>query len=72
MSKDDLTDTCTFKLQRCSECGQYFAPRKEVEYAAALLERIGNDRAAYENVGVCLDCKRKHTLDMQGVKLERK
>lgn len=72
MAKDDLTDTCTFQLQKCSECGRYFAPRKEVEYTAMLLERIGNDGAAYENVSVCLDCKRKHTLDMQGVKLERK
>ena len=70
MSKADLTDTCTFKLQRCSECGQYFAPRKQIEYAASLLENIGGDGASYESVGICLDCKRKHALGMQGVKLE--
>ena len=70
MSKEDLTDTCTFQLQKCSECGQYFAPRKEIDYAARLLEHVGGDGAAFESLGVCLDCKRKRALDMQGVKLE--
>lgn len=62
MSKADLTETATYSLQACSSCGKYFAPRKEVDYTARVLEAAGANpeaQKAAEIVGLCPDCKRK-------------
>lgn len=61
MRKDDLLETCTYQLQACSECGEYFAPRKEVDYAVRLLASMpGNAEAAEaaQQACVCPSCKR--------------
>lgn len=62
MNKDDLSETSTYKLQACSECGRYFAPRKEVDYAVRLLEKsdANPEKAeALKLAGMCPACKRK-------------
>lgn len=76
MTKSDLVETCTYQLQACSECGRYFAPRKEVDYAVRLLDSLeaspeGDDAARL--AGVCPACKRradgiaaKRAVDAQG------
>ena len=76
MTKADLVETCTYQLQACSECGRYFAPRKEVDYAVRLLGSLeaspeGDD--AVRLAGVCPACKRraagiaaKRAVDAQG------
>ncbi|WP_080797280.1 formate hydrogenlyase complex iron-sulfur subunit [Arabiibacter massiliensis] len=76
MCKDDLVESCTYQLQTCSECGRYFAPRKEVDYAVRLLggmESSPEGEAAVELAGVCPACKRradglaaKRATDAQG------
>lgn len=76
MCKDDLVETCAYRLQACSECGSYFAPRKEVEYAARLLasmEATPDTSEAQRLAGVCPACKRradgiaaKRAADAQG------
>lgn len=58
MSKADLQERCVYQLQACDVCGEYFAPRKELDYVRRLLERANGEGAAGELVGVCLDCKR--------------
>lgn len=61
--KNDLEETSTYKLQKCSECGLYYAPAKEVDYVARILEQdAANDdeaRRARELVGMCPKCKQK-------------
>ena len=61
MSKDDLTEKSVYAIQCCSECGEPFAPRKEVEYATRLLAQAGGMEAAdaAELCGVCPTCKRR-------------
>ncbi len=62
MSKDDLRETCTYRLQACSECGSYFAPRKEIDYAARILSHAQPGPGvpeARELMGVCSSCKRR-------------
>ena len=76
MRKDDLVETCTYQLQACAECGAYFAPRKEVDYAARLLASMEGSPEAEEALslaGTCPACKRradglaaKRTIDAQG------
>lgn len=62
MSKDDLQDSCTYLLQECACCGEYFAPRKEVEYVAGLLDRIGGSGASGDSMGLCLSCKQRNDV----------
>lgn len=62
MSKGDLQDSCTYRLQRCSGCGEYFASRKEIEYVAGVLDRIGGAGAAGDSIGLCLSCKQKNDV----------
>lgn len=64
MSKDDLRETCTYKLQECEVCGKPFAPRKEIEYALELLahtDSIPGDEVedAMRLARVCSACKRR-------------
>ncbi|WP_139651703.1 formate hydrogenlyase complex iron-sulfur subunit [Raoultibacter phocaeensis] len=60
MSKDDLRDSCTYWLQKCSCCGEYFAPRKEVAYVASVLDGIKGSGASGDSVGLCLSCKQRN------------
>ncbi len=76
MSKADLSETCTYRLQACSECGLFFAPSKEVDYAARLLAKAESGPGvpeALELMSVCPRCKRradglaaKRSADAQG------
>lgn len=62
MRKEDLEETVTYRLQACSRCGEFFAPAKEVDYAARLLaeQAPGGEAAeAIEALGVCPKCKRR-------------
>ena len=60
MSKGDLQDSCTYRLQQCSCCGEYFAPRKEVEYVAKVLDRMGGTGTSGTSVSLCLSCKQRN------------
>lgn len=62
MRKGDLEEDATYLLERCSECGRYFAPRKEVDYACRVLASIGGNSEADDAIAlarVCPDCKRR-------------
>ena len=60
--KNDLEQTATYPLQKCSECGQYYASAKEIDYAGQILAHNaqGADAAnAIAALGVCPECKQK-------------
>lgn len=62
MNKDDLEETCTYTLQACSECGDYYATSKEVDYATRILSQTSDDMEAVnaaQVTGICPACKRK-------------
>lgn len=62
MDKHDLEETCTYRLQACTECGEYYAPVKEVAYAARILSQCENDLEAEQAaalVEICPRCKQK-------------
>ena len=61
MSKDDLEEKSVYEVQRCSVCGEPFAPRKEVEYTARLLAQFGDGEPAEAArvAGICPKCKRR-------------
>ncbi len=61
-AKSDLMVTAEFSLVTCRQCDTPFAPKKEVDYAMALLERAGVNphdlelrRVQYET---CPECRR--------------
>jgi Formate hydrogenlyase subunit 6/NADH:ubiquinone oxidoreductase 23 kD subunit (chain I) len=62
MDKNDLEEICVYSLKECSECGKYFAPTKQVEYAARVLSQYRGDaeaEQAMKTASVCLSCKQK-------------
>lgn len=59
LSKDDLRESCSYEVSRCSRCGKPYAPTKEVDYARRVLAGVGGPAAAdIEKVDLCLDCRR--------------
>lgn len=63
-SHDDLRSSASFELQRCACCGEYFAPRRQVEYAKDVLTHaLGPDdpeyRSSLELMEWCSLCKAK-------------
>jgi hydrogenase-4 component H len=61
--KNDLEETAVYPMQRCTECGRYFASAKEVDYARRIIAQsadadpeAGN---ALSTIGVCPACKQK-------------
>ena len=61
-SKADLHETCDYTLQECALCGRPFAPRKEVDYAVAVLSSQPDSiesKKAMELARTCPACKRK-------------
>lgn len=65
-SKQDLYQEATFTLQHCVVCERAFAPRKEVDYAMALLVQAGTPAEAVESMRpqfeTCPDCKRRQNV----------
>jgi hydrogenase-4 component H len=62
MDKNDLEETCTYPLQKCAECGAYFASAKEVDYAARILSQNAGEAdvdQAFETITTCPKCKQK-------------
>jgi len=63
MRKEDLEEKCVYSLAACSECGEFFAPAKAVDYAARILTRCKSDddetRWAIEGISLCMNCKQK-------------
>ncbi|MDR2035067.1 MAG: 4Fe-4S dicluster domain-containing protein [Coriobacteriales bacterium] len=63
MKKEDLEEICTYSLQRCSECGEFFAPTKAVDYAKRVLAQSNtlNDDVslALDSINLCMSCKQK-------------
>ena len=61
--KNDLEETCTYPLQACSECGKYYAPAKEVDYATRIISQNAETDAdcawALHEIGICPECKQK-------------
>ncbi|PWC18356.1 hydrogenase 4 subunit H [Brenneria roseae subsp. roseae] len=69
-SKADLYQRATFTLLDCHVCHRPFAPKKEVEYAMALLvqsglsaEEMESQRSHFET---CPECKRKQNMNHRG------
>ena len=66
MNKQDLYETADYILAACASCGAFFAPRKELDYAAALLERSGLSEPDLARtlslLELCPECKRRHDL----------
>lgn len=64
--REDLFQSATVKLAPCAACGKPFAPKKEIEYAMALLVQAGMPEAEAEaqrqHFETCPECKRKQAL----------
>jgi formate hydrogenlyase subunit 6/NADH:ubiquinone oxidoreductase subunit I len=63
LDKNDLYERAEYALAACRQCGVYFAPRKEVDYAAGLLARAGlsdGGQAARALLEICPACKRQN------------
>ena len=43
LDKDDLEVTVAFELQRCANCGKYYATKKEVDYVTRVLMHGGGE-----------------------------
>lgn len=68
--KEDLYERATFKLAHCRECGEAFAPQKEIDYTMDLLAQSGvgfkeveSRRAEFET---CAGCKCHQNIVSQG------
>ncbi len=68
MKKEDLYESAEFKLEACSCCGKYFAPRKQIDYVERLYESMhpqlelladADKKAAKDLLHLCPECKRK-------------
>ena len=66
MNKADLYERADYQLAACTQCGEFFAPAKELEYVLAILEQAGlsgedlQERQAL--LGICPTCKRKNEI----------
>lgn len=64
MDKEDLYERADYRLAVCPVCGSQFAPRKELDYVARILEQSGMDvqelAVALELLNLCPQCKRSH------------
>jgi hydrogenase-4 component H len=66
MNKADLYEQADYELAACSQCGEFFAPARELNYAIALLEQAGLcgeelvERKAV--LGNCPTCRRKNDI----------
>lgn len=75
-SKKDLYQHATFRLAKCRECEQAFAPAKEIDYVIALLVQSGTTvehaEAQRRHLETCPECKRKQSIpDAANVSLDR-
>ncbi len=63
MNKADLYERADYQLAACTQCGEFFAPAKELEYVLALLEQAGLSGEELEErralLGICPTCKRE-------------
>lgn len=63
MNKADLYERAEYRLAACRECGAFYAPQKEVDYALTLLQQSGlTGRALAETsalLAICPACRRK-------------
>lgn len=58
----DLEHVCTYPLQKCTECGRYYASAKEIAYAAAILLQDAPDENVLQTIGhlgSCPECRQK-------------
>jgi hydrogenase-4 component H len=66
MNKADLFDQADYELAACSQCGEYFAPAKELDYVLHLLVQAGLAGEALEErralLGICPVCKRENDI----------
>lgn len=66
MNKQDLYERADYKLAACRICGIYFAPLKELEYAAELLKQSGMSNDALTDalslLDLCPECKRRNDV----------
>jgi hydrogenase-4 component H len=66
MNKADLYERADYRLTACQQCGRFFAPEKEIEYAVALLEQAGFSRETLDErqtlFELCPTCRRKNDL----------
>ena len=66
MNKEDLFEQADYQLATCRQCGEFFAPVKEINYMFALLQQSGisedNLTAARSLLEVCPECKRKNDI----------
>jgi hydrogenase-4 component H len=66
MNKADLYERADYQLAACSQCGDFFAPAKELEYVIALLRQAGLSGEALAErralLGICPTCKRRNDI----------
>ena len=66
MKREDLFDRSDYQLAACHICGQYFAPRKEIDYMYALMQCSNLPANSLESarlmLEVCPECKRENDL----------
>lgn len=65
-TRSDLYQQATFTLTPCTVCKRPFAPRKEIDYALALVAQSGTPAPAVEalrpHFETCPECKRKQAI----------
>lgn len=65
-NKADLYERAVFKLAHCRECGEAFAPQKEIDYAMDLLAQsgVGHEvvEARRQQFETCPACKRYQNI----------
>lgn len=64
LAREDLLCTAEMRLARCTACGQYFAPRRQVRYTLSCLRQAGlADADRWQRVlQECPRCRRHEAL----------
>lgn len=69
-TRNDLYERATFKLTRCKQCDQPFAPQKEIDYVMDLLAQAGGSQESIESrraqFETCPECKRRANISYKG------
>jgi hydrogenase-4 component H len=66
MNKEDLYEYADYRLAACKNCGRYFAPAKELDYANAILKQsnlpVEQIELGCRLLSICPECKRKNDI----------
>ena len=64
MNKNDLEETSTYSLMKCSECGEYFTTTKHHNYVVSILKKTSGVPASdfvLDKIKKCDECRAKES-----------